>query len=224
MNQQTDYLPVLETPIPSQHSPVRRVRSLIVASTIVAAVVGISFSLLHSNTSTPRVAIQSQAVPTTAATEPIPTVPLNNASVTLGYLTPGVQFDSTQSNPRKGGLLYDLYTIPGAANLDTAPADSSQYQLGGTQHTKTQLIVSKQSNVSVLPISSASPRFNLVADKTISGQTYRLTTPLSGYGRLTVEWVANNAYYYVGNDQLSTSDGKSGLGIEELLRIAIRAR
>ncbi len=143
----------------------------LVAGTV--AVIG--FSVHGSGSSTRQVAVHAQASPTIAALQPDPTVTPSAPSVHLGYLSPGVQYDSTHSNPRKGGLLYDPYTIPGPENVDTMPPSSSDNRADGTQHPTTQLIVSKQSNIAALPASPADPRFNLVAEKTVRGQTYRLT-------------------------------------------------
>lgn len=197
---------------------------MIAAGIVVGTIAGISFGL--SGRERPALQVVQSQAPLTTVLGLTTLTSVDSTRVSLSYLPPSVVFDSTNSNPRKGGLIYDLYSISGAANLDTMPSNSSQNRLppDGTQHPGTKLIVSKQLGVNALPPSPADERFNLIETKAIGDRSYRLTTPRNGYGRLTVEWVIGNTYYYVGNDQLFTSDGKSGLGIDELLRIALGAR
>ncbi len=202
----------------------RRGRLVVGAGVVVATIAGISFTF--SGRERPALQVVQSQAPLTTVLGLTTLTSVDSARVSLSYLPPSVVFDSTNSNPRKGGLIYDLYSIPGAANLDTMPSNSSQNRLppDGTQHPSTKLIVSKQLGLNVLPPSPAGERFDLIETKAIGDISYRLTTPRNGYGRLMVEWVIGNTYYYVGNDQLFTSDGTSGLGIDELLRIALDAR
>lgn len=191
---------------------------------VVGAALGVS--VLVSGKGSPSPAVVESRTPITTdrgALEPTNVTSPSTGRVHLDYLPSGVQYDATVSNPRKGGLLYDLYTIAGAANLDTMAAHASQNRADGTQHPKTQLVVSKQADISTLPYPPANPRFNLVVNKMVNNQDYRLTTPLDGYGYLTVEWVRDGLYYCVGNEQLRTSEGTSGLGMDELFRLALGA-
>lgn len=113
------------------------------------------------------------------------------------------------------------YALSGLANRDTFPA-SGPSRSDGTQHPASIITLSALYDpTGVLPAPLADPTYFFVRSLSIGGgRTARVSSPKSGYGPYRVEWVQGGEFYAIIGTRGFTSDGKSGVPLSQLVKMA----
>ncbi len=175
------------------------------------------------------VAVTANGVParprmvSTEASAGTATAPTAQATSAIPVTTPAWLPDNVHS---KGvmktvtGALEESFTLPGAVNARTIPAEGVTQQNFRDVHIETVLRVSVQPVVrQALPL-KANPEFNIVKHLDFNGHSATLVYAKNGLGNYRVTWTSGTNQYAVSCPRLNTLEGLSGLSPEDLVRVA----
>lgn len=116
------------------------------------------------------------------------------------------------------GALEQSFSLPGAINARTIPAEGVTKENFRDVHIETVLRVSVLTGQS-LPV-RANPEYNIIKELQFNGHSATLIYAKNGLGNYRVIWTSGNNQYTVSCSRLNTLEGISGLSPEDLVRVA----
>lgn len=124
--------------------------------------------------------------------------------------------------PKAGAPLL-AYCLPGRVNSDTMPPGGPTEANYRIVHTPTciELFYVPAERNGKLPPSLVFGSASIVSQTTVAGHPARLTRPSHGIvGLLRLEWMADGLRFTLSVDRQQTSEGVSGISLDELRRVA----
>jgi hypothetical protein len=227
----TDLLERVETGLRRRHR-----RRVTLASATTALVIGGGLAIGHALTAEDTA---GQTVTTTTTATPTATPSAVGSarreattSVTPAYLPPGATLGGRRHlhfpQAIVGGAvtgkttLYAWYRLSGEANANTIPKGgvTGRDDLLRSVHPSTEIDVTFDPSVHnpQVPTNHASDYLNHTI--TIAGNRALVSIPTSGYGAYRIDWTDPDGYHNVMCDRLDTPQGRSGVPIRILIRIA----
>jgi hypothetical protein len=210
------------------HRGVRR-RRRILASTGAAGLVALtaaSMLLLPTFMRTSSDSISSVG-PSGVSQSPTPFASTSRTtSVRPSYLPPGTRLVDEQpvSSPNGGRTIGKEaeYQIPGLANANTMPAGplTSAEAVDDHFHPATFIqvtFIAQLTNPGPVPCFPPECAQSIAQ---VDGHTATVAAFRNGYGVVRIDWLDSAGYHVVMCDRQKTSDGTSGIGPDELLRVA----
>jgi hypothetical protein len=172
-------------------------------------------SLIRRRSIPKRSAARVQALMTLPSTRPPPGQLQHGAPTELPAIA-----SLKESWMFEGGSVQHEYRLAGPANADTATPDAlTANPRSLAVHPATYLTVDFNPGVGKFEV-PADPAFSNIETVDVNGVMGQLTTMKNGLGVIRLDWVdAAGNYHVVMVDRLKTSDGLSGLSVQQILAV-----
>jgi hypothetical protein len=165
----------------------------------------------------------------TATPTPRPSTQHASRSVFPTWLPQGVTLDGHRNERPQFGrrpvpgtkpIAESWYRIAGPANANTILAGGSTPENATVVHPDTTVDITFNPNVRVMPRVPTFPKYDSRRWISIDGNPALVSVPKNGFGAFRIDWVDAYGYHVVMCDRLSTPEGRSGVAMSALIRMA----